>query len=325
LSESSTNLGSQIQMKVILLILPNQLNHTFARFTANKNSVMIDLISKAAQLTPIEEYNGVLYKRDDLFRPFEDEMLNGGKVRQAINLIHQNLELIRTDYNGKVATSCQKDSPQGLIISRVAKEYNLGCFIAYGNLTSKTLAENKIIQSIRNNNGIVKSIVKQGFDNVILKHLQLRQEEGAGNNFYIIKFGIDVEHNPIVIDCIADQVQNLPDELDNLIIPTGSGITAGSILRGIQKYKKKVECVYVVHISGENRNKKIREIAGLIPYIYIKGTGYPYGKKLKKEVAGGFVLDEIYEAKAYDWMLQNLDLRQGKTLFWCVGNANYYR
>ncbi len=53
------------------------------------------LIQKAAELTPIEEYDGVLYKRDDLFRPFPDEELNGGKVRQAINLIYQNLDLIR--------------------------------------------------------------------------------------------------------------------------------------------------------------------------------------------------------------------------------------
>jgi 1-aminocyclopropane-1-carboxylate deaminase/D-cysteine desulfhydrase-like pyridoxal-dependent ACC family enzyme len=286
---------------------------------------MNELLRKASELTPIEEYNGVLYKRDDLFRPFQEDVLNGGKVRQAIKLIHKNLELIKSDFHSNVATTCQKDSPQGLIISRVAKAFDLGCFVGYGNLSRKTLEENKIITQIRLNGGIAESIINQGFDNAITSRLKKLQQEGKGNNYYIIKFGIDVEQNPIVIDCIADQVKNLPDELENLVIPTGSGITAGSILRGIKKYKKKVGCVYVVHISGEDRIAKINSIEDNAPYEYIKGTGYKYSQKVKMNVADGFELDYIYEAKAYDWMRHNLDLRQGKTLFWCVGNANYYR
>jgi hypothetical protein len=155
--------------------------------------------------------------------------------------------------------------------------------------------------------------------------LKKLQETGTGNNFFIIKFGIEVEKNPIVVDCIADQVKNLPDDLYNLVIPTGSGITAGSILRGIEKYGKKIKKIYVVHVSGQDRNKKITEIAGLVPYIYIKGTGFPFHRKLDRMVTDEFILDKIYEAKAYDWMLHNLDVRNEKTLFWVVGNANFYR
>jgi hypothetical protein len=286
---------------------------------------MNELLRKASELTPIEEYNGVLYKRDDLFRPFQEDVLNGGKVRQAIKLIHKNLELIKSEYHSTVATTCQKDSPQGLIISRVAKAFDLGCFVGYGNLSHKTLEENKIITQIRLNGGIADSIINQGFDNAITSRLKKLQQEGKGNNYYIIKFGIDVEQNPIVIDCIADHVKNLPDELENLVIPTGSGITAGAILRGIKKFKKNIGSVYVVHISGENRIAKIESIEDRVPYEYVKGTGYKYSQKVKLNVADGFELDYIYEAKAYDWMRHNLDLRQGKTLFWCVGNANYYR
>ena len=286
---------------------------------------MDKLTKKAAELTPIEEYDGVLYKRDDLFIPFPGEMLNGGKVRQAINLIYQNLDLIRTEYHNKVATACGVDSPQGLIVSRVAKAYNLDCFVGYGNISQKTLLENGFIKHIRLNEGIVESIINQGFDNAISSRLKKLQEAGTGNNFFIIKFGIEVEKNPIVVDCIADQVKNLPDNLDNLVIPTGSGITAGSILRGIKKYGKKIKNVYVVHVSGEDRNKKITEIAGLVPYIYVKGTGYSFHRKLKRTVTDGFELDKIYEAKAYDWMLHNLDIRKGRSLFWVVGNANGYR
>jgi hypothetical protein len=40
-----------------------------------------------SELTNIEQYNSILLKRDDLFKPFEDSELNGGKMRQAIFLI----------------------------------------------------------------------------------------------------------------------------------------------------------------------------------------------------------------------------------------------
>jgi 1-aminocyclopropane-1-carboxylate deaminase/D-cysteine desulfhydrase-like pyridoxal-dependent ACC family enzyme len=155
--------------------------------------------------------------------------------------------------------------------------------------------------------------------------LKKLQEAGTGNNFFIIKFGIEVEKNPIVVDCIADQVKNLPDNLDNLIIPTGSGITAGSILRGIKKYGKKIKNVYVVHVSGMERRQKINSIEDAVPYLYIKGTGYSYNRKVKVKITEDFELDYIYEAKVYDWMLHNVDLRREKTLFWVVGNANFYR
>lgn len=286
---------------------------------------MDELIRKSQELTPIQEYNGVLYKRDDLFMPFPGEMLNGGKVRQAINLIYHNLDVIRNEYHNQVATTCQKDSPQGMIVSRVAKAYNLGCFVGYGNLSPKTLAENKFINHILQNDGIAESIINQGFDNAITSRLKKLQEAGTGNNFFIIKFGIDVEKNPIVIDCIADQVKNIPNEFDNLVIPTGSGITAGSVLRGIKKYGKKIKKIYVVHISGMDRINKINSIEDGVPYIYVKDSIHSYTRKIKVDVSEGFALDWIYEAKAYDWMLHNIDIRQEKTLFWCVGNANFYR
>lgn len=290
-----------------------------------KPSNMDELIQKAQQLTPIEEYDGVLFKRDDLFMPFPNEKINGGKVRQAINLIYHNLNLIRKEYKSKVATSCGIHSPQGMIVSRVAKAYSLGCFVGYGRVLPVTLDKNKFVQEIIQNNGTAKTIATQGFDKVVTFHLRELRDEGKGKNFYIIKFGIDIDRNPIVIDCIANQVENLPDNLDNLVIPCGSGITSGAILRGINKYGKKVKTIYIVHISGEDRRKDIRRIEDSVPYIYVNGTGFRYGQEVKITVDEKLNLDSIYEAKAYDWMTKHLDYLKEKTLFWCVGNANFYR
>ena len=32
-----------------------------------------------------------------------------------------------------------------------------------------------------------------------------------------------------------------------------------------------------------------------------------------------FKLDDLYEAKAYKWMLENVDTGTGTNVFWCVG------
>ena len=42
-------------------------------------------------LTPVEEYDGLLYKRDDLFLPFGKYGTSGGKVRQALSLIGETI------------------------------------------------------------------------------------------------------------------------------------------------------------------------------------------------------------------------------------------
>ena len=60
------------------------------------------VITNKNDLTPIEEYNGVYFKRDDLFMPFEDMPISGGKVRQMISLVEDRLVEIKDHYNNTV-------------------------------------------------------------------------------------------------------------------------------------------------------------------------------------------------------------------------------
>jgi 1-aminocyclopropane-1-carboxylate deaminase/D-cysteine desulfhydrase-like pyridoxal-dependent ACC family enzyme len=286
---------------------------------------MDDLLQKAQELTSIEEYDGIFFKRDDLFRPFDGEALNGGKLRQAINLIAYNLEQIRHDYKGKVATMGAVDSPQGLIVTRVANYYDLKSIVFYGNI-GDAIKENQFIRHTRYFGGEVESILGIAFNNRLLPAVEELRDYGSGNNFFLIKFGINIEEYPYGVDCIADQVQNLPNDIENLVIPVGSGITAGSILRGLVKYKKKIPNIYVIHVSGRDRVPDIREISGEdIDFEYDADKKYPHHKKVKRNITDDFQLDQIYEAKIYEWMLRKVDYKNEKTVFWVVGNANFYR
>ena len=68
---------------------------------------------KKYKITPVEKYNGIYYKRDDLYAPYGD--VNGGKVRQTIEILENcNIE------SGIIA-STSVHSPSSTIFSRVAK------------------------------------------------------------------------------------------------------------------------------------------------------------------------------------------------------------
>ncbi len=296
-----------------------------SNFTYGLLDYMDELLRKSQAITPIEEYDGIYFKRDDLFRPFGLEPLNGGKLRQAINLIAYNLDKIRSDYHGKVATMGAVDSPQGLIVTRVANHYGLKCNVFYGNI-GDAIKENQFIRHTRFFGGEVESILGIAFDNRLLPEVQKLQNYGSGNNFFLIKFGINIEEYPYGIDCIADQVQNIPDDIEHLVIPAGSGISAGSILRGIKKYNKQIAKISVVHVSGRDRQDKIKEIAGNdILFKYHEDIKISHHKKVKRFITHVFELDQIYEAKVYEWLLRRGDYKTEKTLFWVVGNANSYR
>lgn len=269
-------------------------------------------------ITPVEEYNGVYYKRDDLFRPFDPEPLNGGKVRQCLTLIESNLETIRTKYNNTVATITSINSPQGIIISRVCQEFGIRCIIGVG---GRGLNNNKICDEIRKNEGEIITLSGIAYDNVLYSKLM---ELNKIRPFFVIKFGINVEESTEIRDYIANQVVNIPDDIINIIIPTGSGICAGSILYGMKKFEKK-STVHVIQIAGFDRTKTINKIESSIPYNYVSYKKFPYSKKVKIFINDDFQLDTVYEAKAYDWMKLNIDVENEKTLFWCVGNATMYR
>jgi hypothetical protein len=71
-------------------------------------------------LTPIEKHEGVYFKRDDLFRPFSDIGISGGKIRQCLSLVENNLRDIRKYHDATIATAASVHSPQSVIVARVA-------------------------------------------------------------------------------------------------------------------------------------------------------------------------------------------------------------
>lgn len=253
------------------------------------------------KLTPVEELNGILFKRDDRFKV---GFVNGGKLRQAFILIEKNLSLIKEKYGGVVVSPCSNKSPQSAIMGVVCKHFGLKCKV----VTFKTQKPNLPL-AIAQENGAELYGTKVGWNSVI----EARAKELGGFN---IKMGFASED---VIEANIEQVKNIPEELEYLIVPVGSAYNFISILKGLERYDKKVEKIIGVYIGKEPFKTIEENYKGNLKFELIKSP-FSYSTSFSAYP----MLDEIYEAKAYKWAVDNLDFNPSKkSLFWVVGKRDY--
>lgn len=294
------------------------------------------------ELTPVDTFYNVggffekmYFKRDDLYLPFEDRpKLGGGKVRQTINLFEEFKDRL-ANYNG-VVTYASVNSPQAVIVSRVCKMYGFKSVITFGvnGTTESVITTHKPIRECYELGSELLNVAKIGYNNVLLSRTE---EIAKEKNYYIIHFGINIDEAPFSLtESVANQVENIPDELDFLVVPVGSGIQLGAILYGIKKFNKKVGRVIGIQISGYDRSGTIDKIRGHlgatdIPYEQVVDKTYPYSTHLNFLVKGAdsFRLNVVYEAKAMFYILEpgnreRLGLkRDSSILYWVVGDNNY--
>jgi 1-aminocyclopropane-1-carboxylate deaminase/D-cysteine desulfhydrase-like pyridoxal-dependent ACC family enzyme len=279
-------------------------------------------------ITPIDYCNNIFYKRDDLYTPFGKDHVNGGKVRQAVQLFDEIHDDIRDNHNGGVVTASSVHSPQSAIIAKVAQEHGFKCVVAVGGTKPETLYNHHIMRLTKFYGADIQIVAGHGMTTAIDAGAKKKVISKTG--YKLIKFAISLESNPeAIFDGVTDQVANIPDELDNLVIPVGSGIQFAGIIRGLQKYNKKVK--RIVGVAFCDRTKAINahldrfkyknfpeEIIDFPEYeLYL--TKYPYSKSVWEKISDDFMLDDIYEGKAHLWMRENIDTKNEKTLFWVVG------
>lgn len=280
---------------------------------------------KTDVLTPVEEYNGILYKRDDKYMPFSDVPLSGGKVRQAITLLHNNYDYIKNQCGNHIVTPTSVHSPQGLIVSRIAKEFGIKSTLVLGATTrEKAVRNNKIIASSVLLGSDIDTGAGMAYNNVLNSRIE---KMAQSQRFFIVQFGINLTDNPrAIVDSIAYQVQNIPNDLDMLVMPVGSGITFGGVLRGLEIYNIRPKKIIAIQIAGHDRTRSIDFMQNTgIEYEYIPDKTYAYSKHVSIKLNQKEYLDPIYEAKAFDYMIKHIDIKGKKVLFWIVGNSSFIR
>jgi 1-aminocyclopropane-1-carboxylate deaminase/D-cysteine desulfhydrase-like pyridoxal-dependent ACC family enzyme len=274
------------------------------------------------ELTPVEEYNNILFKRDDLYAPYGKDFVTGGKIRQCRDLVITNLKHIKEECNNTIATASSIHSPQAVIVSKIAEEFKLKSIIGIGNTTVKKAMKIKPMRLCAELGSEIIILSKsQGFNNVLYPNLDKLSKIRP---LFKILFGYATaaKYKSSIIDRIAEQVKNV--DCDTLYVPVGSGTTLTGILEGVKRYNKKCK-VIGLQPFGYDRTKTINEkLQGMVwEYSYdFKISKYPYQKLLKKNI--GFDLDMIYESKSFE-MMEKIMNKKEKSCFWVIGNTNYIR
>ena len=283
-------------------------------------------------ITPIELIDNIYYKRDDYFKPFGDYHVNGGKVRQALIMFEKYLDDIQSKHNNGVITAGSVHSPQSANIAKVAELHEVKCITCVGGTKPENLDNHHMMRLTKHYGCEIKIVAGHGMSNVIHARMRKLAEE---NGYMVIEQGELLEKNPSeMFYATADQVENIPDELDNLVVASGVGIQLMGILLGLKKFNKKVKRIHSICV-GPTREKHMKRYEDemlnlhdgmvwdrpdslnlneftMLPHKSAYGKGHDY-------LVNGSYIDDIYEGKAYQWMLDNIDITNEKTLFWCVG------
>ena len=281
---------------------------------------------KVDDLTPVECRKGVWFKRDDLYVPFRDVPLSGGKVRQAISLMGLNQKKIAEECGGQVYTSTNIDSPQGVIVTRAAKAFGFRNTVFVGGTKMESLMKKPLMRNAVSLGAEIR-ICRAPWDSVIESEIR---RLGETERFFHVKFGINISGDRTsILETTANQAKNLPQDLDALIVPCGSAITFTGILLGLRKWDIRPKRIIGIQISGKILADYPRTVleCECPRYEFYVSNNWNYHRRIKVQIEDGFVLDPIYEAKAWDWMQKNLlDSLAGKRVcFWCIGDSSAAR
>ena len=259
-------------------------------------------------LTPVEEVLGIKFKREDKFAPLGYGNINGSKARQCLHLMNRWVEA-SPSMEGVVSGSVV-GSPQHPFISSMCKHFNKRCVIFVG--AKNYLEHNYARHAYRL--GAEINVSKIGYAKALQKKCVdfKREEQKRGNHWKMLELNITVlaKHGFKKIEAFhrigAEQVRNIPDDIETLIVPSGSCNSVVSILYGISLYPPKSLKNIILMGIGNNGSKNLGYIPERLKAISLQ-TGksvnqyFDYSELSNNNLLGSFVGKKgRYKIKRYD-------------------------
>jgi len=246
-----------------------------------------DLAEFTPDLTPIEQHGDVWVKRDDLWTVAG---VPGGKVRTCWALSQGATGLV---------TAGSRASPQVNIVAHIAQRLGIPCraHTPTGDLSPEVMAAKAAGAEIVQH--------KAGYNNVIIARAR---EDAAERGWTEIPFGMECDE---AVTQTRAQVRDLPDGVERIVVPVGSGMSLAGILWGLVDAGLSIPVLGV--IVGADPRKRLDRFAPAAwqDMVELTTSSHDYHTAVEAMV-GDIRLDPHYEAKCEEF------LRPGD-LLWCVG------
>lgn len=281
--------------------------------------------------TPIEQKSdGVYYKREDKFSLFGINTLNGAKCRQLLYLFESRPKGVDTVVHGTNVNA----SPQTPMTAAIAKHYGLRCIQVAGGTNFKSISQKNLPLFATMFDTEYDLSCRSGFNVGVQKRVQTIMQDF--DNCFTIERDITLDHklpNNKVSDIKsfhevgACQVQNIPNHIEDIVIPFGSANSATSILLGLSMHRpKNVKRIYLINVGVDKRNFMFQRLklmgADVSSFEFVwHDTKEPYSKLYKGVQQDDITFHPRYEAKTILYIRKNLPkLIKDTTLFWNIGS-----
>ena len=279
-------------------------------------------------LTPVENRDGIWYKREDLFR--RPNGVNGSKLRACFHLTRE-----ARDRGAEVVVSAASVlSPQSAMAATVARELGIESVTVVGGTTPEKAVRHKSI-ALAESEGSVLTSAPVGY-NPALQAAGARIAKATPGGWQL-PYGITTPPDASPADVLsfvevgAAQVSNLPD-IETLVLPFGSGNTAMGVLYGLLTGADRpgLKRVVLMTIGPDRRTwleDRLRQL-GCDPrdlpleQLHLHPGFAKYGDRMP-ETLDGIVLHPTYEGKVARYL--NLTEprwwsdRDDRTALWIVG------
>lgn len=283
------------------------------------------------ELTPVELRNGRYYKREDLHRN-EKYGVNGAKFRACRHLMQKAVDEGAT----AVVSASSVLSPQAAMAGVLAEELGLECTLLFGATRPDSAVKHVSVRIGVEAGAQLNTDSKVAYNPVIQRAGNLLSKElGA----WQLPYGITTPSDAPAEDVEAflavggAQVMNLPQDIETLVIPFGSGNTAAGVLYGLwHNYCPDLKRVVLVGV-GPDRLAWVRsrlDYVGIpidqfsfeIEHMPLHGWYADYGDRMP-ETADDIVMHPTYEGKVVRYLNEMgpewWTARDGKTCMWIVG------
>lgn len=253
--------------------------------------------------TPVEWYDGIAVKREDLCSPPPGPEFS--KYRGVVEHIRKRPEKI-------IAVLDTYHSKAGIAVAYACRQLDKKC-INFAPLYKGEVGWRPNQQKSRALGAELRSL-PAGRSAILFYQARRQTPEGGYLMPNALKLAESVEAN-------AEEAFNTQTEwFETIVIPVSSGTIAAGVIKGISAKGERPR--YVIHMGYSRPVHMIEKwINSHVPVdqLHFVDEGYAYRDEARKGEAAPFPCNRYYDLKSWRWLLANRDTLKRPILFWNIG------